>query len=316
MVRRLLRFTALLKSKKVWLVLPFVIVSFVITAAFFGTWVTAQLSGQSLEVSPPSQEISIDPGQTITVKAKLINKTSDSLPIAVHIEDFSATGDEGQVALSTESKWSVTAWTTVTPSSFTLVGGETKEVTATIKVPNNAAGGRYGSFVFGVKSEVNGQTAAALSQQIASLFLLRISGPVNEKLTLEQFSAPKLSEFGPVPFGLRISNQGNVYTKTYGLINVVDMFGRKVEDIIVPGTNVFPQAVRNIHPSLNKGFLIGKYTATTVMYYGTVKNDTLSATINFYVFPVRIAIPIFTLLLIIFLIRKRLGKALKVLFSK
>lgn len=279
--------------------------------------VKAQLSGQSLEVSPPSQELQVDPGQTKTVKAKLTNKSNDTLPIAAHIEDFSASGEEGQVELSAGGTWSVVSWTKVTPTRFTLGPGESKEVTATISVPKDAAGGRYGSFVFGVEANPDTtQSAAALSQQIASLFLLRISGPVNEKLSLEQLSAPKLSEFGPVPFLLRFKNEGNVYTKTYGLINVSDMFGRKVSDIVVTGTNVFPSSTRNIYAKLNKKFLIGKYTATAVMYYGTSQPDTLTSTVTFYVFPLRLFIPVAVLLLICFLARKRLKKALKALFGK
>lgn len=277
-------------------------------------WVTAQVPGQSLEVSPPSQEVSIDPGKTILVKAKIRNKSNGTLPITVHIEDFTAKGDEGQIALSSDSPYSVVSWAKVSPSKFSLAPGEAQEVTATITAPKDAAGGHFGSFVFGVTPDTAGKDSAAVAQEVASLFLVRVSGPVNEKLDIKTFSAPVFSEFGPIPFKLDFANSGNVYVKTFGLINVTDMFGKKVADIVVPGTNVFPNANRIIKSGLDKQFLFGNYTATAVMYYGS-QNESLTATTNFIVFPVRIVAIVFIVLFLLFLIRKRLAKALKALFG-
>lgn len=276
-------------------------------------WVTAQTVGQALEVSPPSQELTVDPGKTTTVTTRVRNQSTTSLPIAVHIEDFTAAGDEGQVQLSTGSPYSVVSWTKVSPQTFTLGPGEEQTVTATIAVPKDAAGGRYGSFVFAVQPGTTpGKNAALVSQQIASLFLLRIAGPVNENLILTKLQAPSFSEFGPIPLQLQFTNNGNVHVKTYGLINVRDALGHKVADIVVPGTNVFPQASRNINASLSKTFLIGPYTATALMYYGS-QNQVLTATATFFVFPVRIAAVILGVIIILFLLRKRLKKALRAL---
>ncbi|CAN5146889.1 hypothetical protein BH09PAT1_BH09PAT1_8780 [soil metagenome] len=273
-------------------------------------WVKGQVAGQTLEVSPPSQELSIDPGDTTRVKAKITNQSNKSVTMSVHIEDFSASGDEGQVALSQGGQYSVTSWAKVTPSSFTLGPNEEQEVTATISVPKSAAGGRYGSFVFAVKAPEATGNAATVSQQIASLFLLRINGAVNERLAITEMSSPTFQEFGPVKMNIKFENTGNVHVKTYGLINVRDVFGNKVADIVVPGTNVFPDAARIVQSSLNKMFLIGPYTATALMYYGS-QNDVLTAQTTFYVFPVRIVVVILVVIIIIFLLRKRLRKAFK-----
>lgn len=278
------------------------------------TLVKAQNAGQSLEVSPPSQDIEADPGETVTIKAKIRNPSNQTLPISVHLEDFTAVGEEGQVALTQGGKYSVVSWAKVNPTRFNLKPGEQKEVTATINIPQNAAGGRYGSFIFAVTPENNQNiNAATVSQQVASLFLLSISGPVKEKLELKDITAPRFSEFGPIPFRLRFENKGNVHVKTYGLINVTDILGRKIADIVVTGTNVFPEATRIVQTQLNKTFLVGPYTATAIMYYGT-SNEVLNATTTFYVFPVRIAGLILVLLFVLYLLRKRITRAFKVLF--
>ena len=302
------------KKKKLWLLLvPFFVLSGIIFLSV-QEFVTAQITGQGLEISPPSQEGIVNPGETKIITAKIRNPGSSKLPISVHIEDFLAKGEEGQVELTSQSPYSVISWTQVSPEKFELAPGESKEVTATIKVPSDAAGGRFGSFVFAVQPDAPEGTAATVSQQVASLFLLKVSGPVDEKLTVKTFNAPKFSEFGPIPFDININNSGNVHVKTYGLVNVTDMFGNKVSDIVVKGTNVFPQAERNVKASLDKPFLFGKYSATALLYYGE-KNETLTATTTFFVFPVRIALVIIAILLILFFMRKRFKKAGKALFK-
>lgn len=300
--------------KRIYIILPVLGLLTISAVLLTRNFVTAQVAGQGLEVSPPSQEVAIDPGSTTTVKAKLRNPGSKTLPISVHIEDFTAKGDEGQVELTMDSPYSVASWAKVSPAEFELEPGESQEVTATINAPSDAAGGRFGSFVFAVKSKSEEGNTAAVAQQVASLFLVRVSGPVDEKLTIKSISAPAFSEFGPVPFDIAFSNGGNVHTKTYGLVNVTDMFGNKVEDVVVKGTNVFPGADRNIKAELDKKFLFGNYKATALMYYGSA-NESLTATTTFFVFPVRVAAVILAILLIIFFMRKRLKKAGKALFK-
>lgn len=300
-----------MKKKYILILLPLIIATGI--AAFYTQkFVTAQVAGQGLEVSPPSQEVTVNPGETKTITAKLRNPSNTSLPITVKVEDFLAKGDEGQVELTANSPYSVISWTKISPQKFELAPGESQEVTATITVPQDAAGGRFGSFVFAVQPDTPEGTAASVAQQIASLFLLKVSGPVDEKLTVKSFSAPQFSEFGPVPFDVKIANEGNVHAKTYGLINVRDMFGNKVADVVVKGTNVFPQAERNVKAQLDKQFLFGNYTATALLYYGE-QNDSLTATTTFFVFPVRIAAIILGILLILFFMRKRIKKAGKAL---
>lgn len=300
-----------MKIKYSIILLPFVIVA-VLFAVSLHQYVSAQAVGQGIEVSPPSQEVSVDPGKTISVKAKVRNPSSKELSIETRIEDFTAKGDQGQIELLANSPYSITSWTTVTPDKFTLAPGEQKEVTATVTVPSTSAGGRYGSFVFKVVPENVQEGATAVSQEIASLFLIKVSGPVTEKVTLKEINTPAFSEFGPVPMELKFQNEGNVHVKTYGLVNVTDMFGNKVSDIVVSGTNVFPGAERVVTAELKNTFLFGRYTATALMYYGS-QNQDVSATTTFIVFPVRIAVIILAVLVGIYLMRKRLKKAFRAL---
>ena len=286
----------------------------VISLAFsLGIFAQNQLSAQSLEVSPPSQELVADPGQTIVAKASIRNKSRETLPLIVRIEDFTASGEEGQVALTDQGPYSLSRWTEITPKTFTLAPGEQKEIIAKINVPSDkVAGGYYGSFVFSVKTETQAGTAS-VGQEIASLFLLKITGPVDEQLILNSLSAPAFSEFGPIPLTMKFSNNGNIHAKVYGLVNISDMFGKKVADLVVNQTNVFPGASRLVKTVLDKQFLFGKYTATAIMYYGTTKNETLTAVNTFTVIPYRIIILLIIVGILLYKLRKRIRKALKAL---
>lgn len=271
---------------------------------------------QGLEISPPSQELTVDPGGTYTIKAKIRNRTPISLPVTARLEDFVATGELGGVALSKDSTYAITSWSSLAPTEFTLGAGESREVTATVRVPKSGvAGGRYGSIVFAVvpKSQKN---TAVIGQEVASLFLLRVSGPVEEKIALEGFKAPLLSEFGPIKFALQFKNSGNIHLKPAGVISITDMFGRKVADVKVDGTNVFPQATRIVTVDWNEKFLIGKYSANAILNSGGNKNQSLQSSVEFFVFPVRIAVLIGLVVLVLYLLRKRLQRALGALAGK
>lgn len=292
----------------------------VATATYFSPWLLSfgqeLLSKQGLELTPPSQEVIAKPGQTITLKVKIRNPFSGSVPVRVHVEDFTASGDEGQIALTEEKEYSVVGWAQLEPKTFTLRPSGEQDVTVTLTVPTSAAGGRYGALVFSVDPNIEDKegSVTAVSQEIASLFLLKIDGPSNENLTLESIKAPSFSEFGPIPMTMTFRNTGNIHTKTGGLVNVTDMFGNKVKDVVVKPTNVFPGATRVITTSLDKRFLFGMYTITAAMYYGK-DNHVLNASSRFFVMPVRIIAIIIIVLAILYAARKRIRKAGKALFG-
>lgn len=274
-------------------------------------------SKQSMEISPPSQEIVADPGQKITVKARIRNISNQTYPVKVRIENFTANGDEGQVALEESDLNSISKWSKITPASFDLAPGDTQEVTATVQIPKKGiAGGQYGTFVFSALPSGKEANAASVAQEVGSLFLIRVNGNIDERLTFLSMTAPDFSEYGPVPFTMKFENTGNVHVKPYGLINVTDMFGQRVTDIVVPGQNVLPGSARNIKSALERKFLIGRYKALAVMYYGTSKNHTLTAETTFIVIPYKVILVLAGILTILYWSRKRLGKVMKALAGK
>lgn len=274
------------------------------------------LAVQSMEVSPPSQEIKGTAGSQLTVKAKLRNKSFNSINVKVRVEDFAATGQEGQVALVDRDSESLKTWSLLSTESLSLKPNEQKEVTALIDIPAGLVGGQYGAFVFSVLGSEPQAGEAALAQEVASLFLIKLAGQTNENLVLTDFKVARFLESGPVPMEIKFKNSGNVHSKPFGLINVKNIFGKTVKDVVVKGeTNILPGATRVVRASLEKKYLFGYYTAEALMNYGP-KNESLSSTVSFWVIPVRIILAVILVFLIFFKMRKRIAKAWKVLVSK
>lgn len=272
-------------------------------------------SAQTLEVTPVTQEISADPGQTVTLKTTVRNRSDNNVPVVARVENFTAVGEEGQIELVEEGPWSISTWTTLSPKEFTLDPGQEQEVEATIRVPDqNTGGGRYGSFVFAIQGKGDANSAG-VSQEIASLFLIKVNGPVSENLQLLEFQAPNFAEFGPIPLEMKFRNEGNVHVKVQGVINVTNMFGKKVQDVVIPPTNVFPGANRVVTAEFSKKFLFGPYQALAIVYYGE-SNQSITEYVPFFVFPVRIVAVVIIIFVLLYLSRKRISKAMKALMGK
>jgi hypothetical protein len=261
------------------------------------------LSSQGIEISPPSAEFDVNPGEVKDFEVKVRNTGNDLYYMTARVEDFTASGEDGQVALVEKGPYAISSWTTLTPVSFTLEPGQSQTVKVRSSLPNqNVGGGRYGAVVFAVANDPTPNTAS-VAQEIASLFLFRVAGPVEENLTILNFKAPQFAEFGPIPLQLSVSNNGNVHVKAAGLVSVSNILGKKISDLVIAPTNIFPQAKRVLEVSFNQNFMIGPYQARAILFYGN-DNNTIEAFVPFFVFPVRFVAAIIGFILLIYVIIK------------
>lgn len=264
----------------------------------------------SLELSPPTQNIEGDPGQTIQFEVIVRNKGTETESLITRIEDFTASGDRGQVALIDKGPWSTSSWTVASPSAFTLAPREEQKITLTMSIPEqNVGGGKYGALVVSRGSE-GAPNAAGIAQEAASLFLLKVSGPVTEKLRITSLSIPSFLEAGPVPIQIKAENEGNVHVKAMGVISITNILGKKVEDIVIPPTNIFPLSTRTIEVTLDKRFLIGPYQALAIMHYGS-ENQSITEFAPFLVFPIKIVAFVLITSLLLLLLRKKLSRHMR-----
>jgi hypothetical protein len=273
-------------------------------------------SGQGLEISPPLIERSADPGQTLTLDIKLRNITKTTLVTDGSVEDFVAQGEEGQPKLligntAEPSPYTFKPWVQ-SITRLTLAPEEQKVTRVTIVIPKDASpGGHYGVVRFsGIPSELDGTGGVSLSASLGSLVLINVSGDVVKKASIaELYTAQnnKKSGFfeqGPITFGLRVRNEGNVHIKPDGTMRVTNIFGKEVQVLPVNelGGNILPKSIRKFEKQFGEGKrLFGKYTVEANVHYD---GKTLTQSESFWVIPYKqIAIALGILLLLIVIVR-------------
>lgn len=294
-------------------------------------------AGQGLEISPPVIELSADPGQTVTTQIRVRNVTKGVLIAKGKTDDFGAGNDEsGQPKLLLDetgaTRYSLKYWVSGVPD-LTLAPQELKTALVTIKVPKDAEpGGHFGVVRFtAVPPELQG-TGVSLSASVGTLILMRVSGPVTDKLSVEQFSAGQVVkpsanakptskqpdpswvtktffEYGPVDFLVRLKNEGTVHEKATGSITVTDTFGKKVSVVNVnpKGGNVLPDSIRRFQETMDQKKLLGHYTASLAMTYAG--GQKLDAKLAFWVIPWKlILLLIVGLVVLVWLLRLALRR--------
>lgn len=278
----------------------------------------AQQVVNSLSVVPPSFEVSTKRGEVINKTIRIDNLADKPVQVTVDKRNFTAQGEEGDVNLThEESSFSLASWIEVTPSKATIPAKSSQTFQYSIRVPTDAEpGGHFGSIIFATIPDKNlTQTGASFSQEVGSLILAEVAGDVKESAQIESFYAERnFYEAGPVQFIGRIKNLGNVHIKPKGFIEITDLLGRKTR-VPFEERNVLPDAIRKMTGRWDQNFLIGRYTATLFLTYGT-GNQRMIASAQFYAFPVKYGLIVLGILVVLWLIRKRLMLAAKVLVGK
>lgn len=270
-------------------------------------------------LSPPTFEITARRGEEVTNVVRFENPNGFPLNIITSVRNFTAQGEEGAISLSEEeSPYSLASWVEISPKGQIVPARSTQQFTFTINVPENAeAGGHFGSLIFSTKpSEGSAQTGAAVSQEVASLILLKIPGATSTSWDIESFSSQK-SVFwsNPVSFIVRVKNTGSVHVKPAGRIELTDIFGKKTT-LELSSKNVFPGAIRRLESSGSVP-LIGYYRAKLFL---EVAGKQKTRELSFFALPGKVLLIIFAVVLFLFIVARRskgrLNRAVKVLFGR
>lgn len=275
---------------------------------------------QGMTISPPTFELSANPGDTIKNSVRVDNLTPESLTVFVDKKNFTALGEEGQVELTEDnSTFSLASWITVSASSANIPAKGSHTFDFTIAVPANAEpGGKFGSIVFRTNPKPVNETGLAIGQEVGALVLLKIAGDLKDEATIEAFKAAKsFMEYGPVAFETRVKNSGNVHVKPTGSVTITDIFGNKVATVPIESRNILPGATRKINTEWSEKSLFGKYTATLSLQYGS---KVITASSSFTVIPYKVVLiwlgVIIALGVGIFFWRDRIIRSVRILLGK
>src|SRR6266568_24955 len=302
-----------MRDKKKLVIVPLFLFAAIAAGIFFT--INAQKTTPGLQVHPDNFDLTIQPGVPTTQTVYLVNRTDQTVPIRIDLRNFTAQGEEGAPNITTEdTTYALAKWVTVSPATASIAPNDSQKFTFTINAPNNAEpGGHYGAIIFATTpTNALNKTGAVLSEEVTSLILARVPGNVTESATTESFTTEKnFYEFCPVKFEARVKNEGVVHIQPQGQVLVKGQFGDTYTVNLQP-YNVLPDSTRKIPVVLSKKLLFGKYNAQLVAAYGS-KNQQLTGSTEFYAFPVKYGLIVLTILFILFIMRKRIGKAFKAL---
>lgn len=284
----------------------------------------ARADSQTLTVTPPLFQISVNPGQLWQSSVKVVNSNPYDLTVYAEVVNFEAQGERGQgrfvpIMHDTDTKSTLAEWIDVGPGPYTISREQTANIPFFIEVPDNAPpGGHFAAVLISTKppKAEEGTVALGTSQAVTSLFFLRIEGDVVEHGNIREFrSLKRFYDMPTAEFSLRFENKGNVHLQPKGNIIITNMWGK--ERGVIPVNyqshfgNVLPHTIRDFRftwsgePAFTE---IGRYTAEATLAYGEAGSQSVTSYTTFWVIPVRatlitIGSLIFFIVVITFMIR-------------
>ena len=264
----------------------------------------AQEAQRTITIVPPSESLTVNPGDRSEGVLKVINDSSDTLTFTASTQDFIVNDTNGTpdfVSKDTFGKpYSAAAWIGVVPDTFTIAPHQKQILNYYLQVPKDARpGGHYAGVLYTPSSAgANKNTGPAVSTQIGTLFSIDVSGAIHEEATVSKF-APEhgFYEYGPATILTQIKNLGDLHIKPLGTMTITDIFGRKLASIPLDEHNIFPQAARDYVTVFGQHWMVGPFTVKFVATFGRGGNLPLTAITTFWVFPWKVALVILLIII-------------------
>ena len=273
----------------------------------------------TLTAMPPrmgdDNSLSAAPGEKIQTTIKVRNNSDRAFTINTATDDF-IIGDDGETPIAvTEDvsyRWSLKNWLILAPEFQSLQPRQTGIINVIIDIPEDALPGGHYAMVTHKPVGLNGEkfqeeSASKISQRVGTLLYVLVEGPINEEAFIRDFNMPRFTEYGPVPFSFIVDNQSDIHIKPDISIEIYNLFGIKVNTIVVESKNVFPMVGRNFNGEWDQVWGTGFYRAKLVMSYGSEGAITIANT-SFWLFPVTIiiaALIVILTLIVIFIATRR-----------
>ncbi len=309
-----------------------------ISAFSVAAWLYMCLPVSAVTITPLKFDMNLNPGDIKQGEIKVINETNERQAYYASVQNFVASGEEGQQTFLEETeKLGLVKWIGLEKSSVTLDPGKSANFKWAINLPKDAEpGGHYAAMFFSTQPETAQNKAVGVGGRVGVLFLINVAGNVKEEATIESFQTvigedPQTAvpatwtDRLPVGFELRIRNSGSVHFKPTGVIRISSMLGKSQTVQVNPNDGaVLPDTIRKIRSSWGprglpkggffqelknewEGMAFGRYTAKVDAKFG-LSNQTLSAETSFWVFPWRLGIVSLVVLAILVLLMSGYNK--------
>lgn len=260
---------------------------------------------KSITISPPKTEYTVNAGDTVQGYQEVTNNSDEPLQFVLETQDFVVLDNYGTPTMVTSptypKRFSAKSWLTLSPETFILAPHVKQTISYAISVPDDASpGGHYAAIIYKPQILQPTQQGAVVHTSIASLFLISVSGVVEENATTQLTTDNLFQEFGPIHLLLRITNNGDNHIKPTGSITFYSMFGNRIEQQDIKQYNIFPTANRDYPMVFGNTWMIGRFEARFLGTYGVNNNLPLVASVYFWIIPWKLlTIAVFVVVVII-----------------
>lgn len=241
--------------------------------------VTPSIIRLDLATDPPQADISYT------------NNTTDTIDLHLSVADFAPLEDgyklqflEGKDAKN--YKYSLSSWVHFETDDIILNPKETKTVKIFIDKDRLTTGGHYGTIQAEWMREKD-QSPVPTNVIMSSLLFVRTAhGNETEEANITDFKQLQNFYLFPESFLVNIENTGNVEINPHGLVEIKDMFNRKVAQGIINENSLLtlPESVRryDINITNQQPYMFpGMYHADMYIHFGK-KDLTIRKSITFF----------------------------------
>ena len=289
---------------------------FLLLAAFFCFSVStlaAQAQSTGVSIKPATIEETLDPGTTKDYSITVENLNATEQLFYVFTRNISGVMEGGVPIFAADNRevtgFEISEWISLPVSEVLIPGNGTISLDFTMNVPQDATPGSHFGGVF-LSAEPPGieRSGAAVGYQVANIISIRVSGDAVEQANIRQFSTSQfLYGSQNVDFAVNIENTGNVLVRPIGPLEIKNMLGNKVGNIVfnVDQAAVFPGVTREFTNINWTGDSIGfgRYEAILSPSYGDIgAKKTMSNTVTFWILPMNIIGPALGVLAVILLV--------------
>lgn len=262
-------------------------------------------------LGPGKTELWMDKGDKYVKELLISNRSGQKKLFQIKVEDFRGSRNPGETIQfmgNEKGPYSLKDYVHPEINEIVLSHGQRLRLPVEVAIPEDAQpGGLYGAVLISAINiegeEGDTQEKAAgqmkLVTQLASLFFVRVKGDVLENGFMKDFKTiNSFYENSPVSFSVLYENNGSVHMSPYGIIEIKNMLGKKIDELQVDPWFVMPDSVRAREIKWNKDLLFGRYTAVISMNRG-YQDIIDTKSFSFWVIPWRIILIGFVVLILI-----------------
>lgn len=255
----------------------------------------------SFKLSPTTIEDKVDPGADKDFQLSIENQGDSTTTLYPSAQNITGIGPDLHPIYSTAKdteKYALASWITYQEKEITLKPREQKTLHFTVRFPKDAHPGSHMAGIFlGDRPTDFQQNGSSIGFQIGAIVNFQVAGEIIEDTRIREFYTTKaVYSVANVGFTTKLENLGNILSRPHGLIDITNMFGKKVGSIPVneSGGGIFPGGVREFSSTWESDDIqLGRFDATVALAVeGQNGTQTISRVLQFWIMPMNIIGPL------------------------